>query len=151
MVFFGNADSLKYSKLLLATGGEPRKLGVPGEDREGVTTLRNINQANMINKEADNKHVVIIGTSFIGMEVASALVESAASVTVIGRDPVPFLGPLGEEVGKFMLDLHMKKGGQLCLEEDVKKFIGINGAFENVILKSGRTLKADLAVVGACY
>ena len=147
MVFFGNADSLKYSKLLLATGGEPRKLGVPGEDMEGVTTLRNITQTNIINKEAA-KHVVIIGTSFIGMEVASALVESAASVTVIGRDPVPFLGPLGEEVGKFMLDLHMKKGGQLCLEEDVKKFIGINGAFENVILKSDRTLKADLAVVG---
>ena len=75
---------------------------------EGVSTLRNITQANMINKKAANKHVVIIGTSFIGMEVASALVESAASVTVIGRDPVPFLGPLGEEVGKFMLD--MKRG-----------------------------------------
>ena len=113
MVFFGNGDSLKYSKLLLATGGEPRKLGVPGEDMEGVTTLRNITQANMINKEAVNKHVVIIGTSFIGMEVASALVESAASVTVIGRDPVPFLGPLGEEVGKFMLDLHEEGGPDL--------------------------------------
>jgi len=147
-VFFGNGDSLKYSKLLLATGGEPRKLGVPGEDMEGVTTLRNITQANMIHKEAAKKHVVIIGTSFIGMEVAAALVETAASVTVIGRDPVPFLGSLGEEVGKFMLDLHRKKGVQFCLEEDVKEFIGSNGALENVILKSDRTLKADLAVVG---
>jgi len=148
VVFFDNGDALKYSKLLLATGGEPRKLGVPGEDMEGVTTLRNITQANMIHKEAAKKHVVIIGTSFIGMEVAAALVETAASVTVIGRDPVPFLGSLGEEVGKFMLDLHRKKGVQFCLEEDVKEFIGSNGALENVILKSDRTLKADLAVVG---
>ena len=148
MVFFGNGDSLKYSKLLLATGGEPRKLGVPGEDMEGVTTLRNITRANMIHKEAAKKHVVIIGTSFIGMEVAAALVETAASVTVIGRDPVPFLGSLGEEVGKFMLDLHRKKGVQFSLEEDVKEFIGSNGALENLILKSDRTLKADLAVVG---
>ena len=66
--------------------------------------------------------LVIIGTSFIKMEVVAALVESAASFTVIGRDPVPFLGSLGEEVGKFMLDLLMKKGVQFCLEEeDVKE------------------------------
>ena len=82
------------------------------------------------------------------MEVAAALVETAASVTVIGRDPVPFLGSFGEEVGRFMLDLHMKKGVQFSLEEDVKEFIGSNGALENLILKSDRTLKADLAVVG---
>eukprot|EP00090_Calanus_glacialis_P004116 TRINITY_DN13049_c0_g1_i1.p1 TRINITY_DN13049_c0_g1~~TRINITY_DN13049_c0_g1_i1.p1 ORF type:complete len:535 (-),score=224.80 TRINITY_DN13049_c0_g1_i1:73-1677(-) len=148
MVFFDNGDSIKYSKLLLATGGEPRKLGVPGEDLGGVTTLRNITQANMIQKESVKRHVVIIGTSFIGMEVAAALVDTAASVTVIGRDPVPFLGSLGEEVGRFMLDMHRKKGVQFCLEEDVKEFQGSNGALENVILKSDRTLKADLAVVG---
>ena len=149
VVFFGNGDSIKYSKLLLATGGDPRKLGVPGKDMEGVTTLiRNITEANMIHKEAAKKHMVIIGTSYIGMEVAAALVETAASVTVIGRDPVPFLGSFGEEVGRFMLDLHMKKGVQFSLEEDVKEFIGSNGALENLILKSDRTLKADLAVVG---
>ena len=61
VVFFGNGDSIKYSKLLLATGGEPRKLGVPGKDMEGVTTLiRNITEANMIHKEAAKKHMVII-------------------------------------------------------------------------------------------
>ena len=71
---------------------------------------------------------MIIETSLFGIEVAAALVETAVSVTVIGRDPVPFLGSLGEEVGKFMLDLHRKKGVQFCLEEDVKEFIVSNGA-----------------------
>ena len=82
--------------------------------------------------------MVIIGTYFIRMEVAAAFVESAASFTVIGRDPVPFLESFGEEVGKLMLDLHMMKGVQFCLEVDVK-VCGINGALENVILKSDRT------------
>lgn len=147
-VYFSNGENLKYSKLLLATGGEARKLGVPGEDLTGVTNLRNITQANMIHKEAAKKHVVVIGTSFIGMEVAAALVETAASVTVIGRDPVPFLASLGEEVGRFMLNMHRKKGVQFCLEEDVKEFQGNDGTLESLILKSERTLKADLAVVG---
>lgn len=147
-VFFDNGDYLQYSNILFATGGEPRRLGVTGEDLVGVTTLRNIAQANMIHKEAVKKHVVIIGTSFIGMEVAAALVETAASVTIIGRDSVPFLGTLGEEVGRFMMNIHKEKGVQFCLEEEVKEFKGQNGVLENVILKSDRTLKADLAVVG---
>ena len=147
-VFFSNGDNMKYSKLLLATGGEPRKLGVPGEDLAGVTSLRNITQPNTIQNEALKRHVVVIRASFIGMEVAASLVDTAASVTVICKDPVPFLGSLGEEVGGFMLNMHRKKGVQFCLEEDVKEFQGRNGTLENLILKSERTLKADLAVVG---
>ena len=147
-VFFSNGDNMKYSKLLLATGGEPRKLGVPGENLAGVTSLRNITQPNTIQNEALKRHVVVIRASFIRMEVAASLVDTAASVTVICKDPVPFLGSLGEEVGRFMLNMHRKKGVQFCLEEDVKEFQGRNGTLENLILKSERTLKADLAVVG---
>ena len=88
------------------------KLVVPEEDTEGVT---NITQANLIYKESANKHMVIRGTSFVGMEVAAALVDTLASVTVIGRDPVPFIGSLGEKVGKFMLDLLTKEKGGLVL------------------------------------
>jgi len=147
-VMLNNGNSIRYSKLLLATGGRPRKLNVPGEDLVGVTTLRSINDANKIHKDATKKHVVIIGTSFIGMEVAAALVETAASVTVIGRDAVPFLGSLGEHVGRVLLRMHRSKGVQFCMEEEVKEFLGGAGTLESVILKSDRTLKADLAVIG---
>ena len=87
-VFFSNGDNMKYSKLLLATGGEPRKLGVPGENLAGVTSLRNITQPNTIQNEALKRHVVVIRASFIGMEVAASLVDTAASVTVICKDPL---------------------------------------------------------------
>ena len=82
--------AVEYSKLLVCTGGVPRQLGVRGEDLAGVSYLRTIADANLVHREAARKHVVVIGTSFIGMEVAAALIDHAASVTVIGRDKVPF-------------------------------------------------------------
>jgi len=142
---------LPYSRLLLATGATPRRLGVPGEEFQGVTTLRTIDQANMIRREAERKHVVIIGTSFIGMEVAAALVSTAASVTVIGKDTLPFLSSLGEQVGKFLLDLHRENRVQFCLGEQVAEFTGSDEPsprLTGVRLRSDRLLTADLAVVG---
>ena len=115
------------------------------------------------------KHVVVIGTSFIGMEVAAALIDHAASVTVIGRDRVPFQvrqleiilpfttksqtllnsfqASLGEEVGRALMALHQQKGVQFCMEEEVAEFSG-DTSLEAVLLKSDRRLKADLVVVG---
>ena len=140
---------MEYSKLLICTGGKPRHLGVPGEELAGVSYLRTLQEANTIQREAARKHLVIIGTSFIGMEVAAALVETAASVTVIGKDKVPFLGSLGEEVGRYLMTLHQKQGVQFCMEEEVEQFLGdTEGRLEGVVLKSERRLKADLVVIG---
>ena len=60
-------------QLLLCTGGQPRLLGVPGEELSGVSTLRTVTQANTIHREAAGKHVVIIGTSFIGRTKISVI------------------------------------------------------------------------------
>ena len=144
-----DGSSVEYSKLLLCTGGTPRQLGVPGEDLPGVSCLRTLQDANTIHREAARKHLVIIGTSFIGMEVAAALVETAASVTVIGRDRVPFLASLGEEVGRYIMSLHQQQGVQFCLEQEVAEFTADSeGRLEGVVLKSDRRLKADLVVIG---
>ena len=72
--------------------------------------MANITQANLIYKESAKKHMVIIGTSFVGMEVAAALWDTAASDSN-WEGPCAFTW-----VGKFMLDLHRKKGVQFCLE-----------------------------------
>lgn len=141
------ASVLEFSKLLVCTGGVPRRLGVTGESLAGVSYLRTIADANIIHRESARKHVVIIGTSFIGMEVAAALIEHAASVTVIGRDKVPFQASLGEEVGRALMALHQQKGVQFCMEEEVAEFSG-DTSLEAVLLKSDRRLKADLVVVG---
>jgi len=147
-VVLSGGDRLPYSRLLIATGSVPRKLGVPGESLEGVETLRTVDQANMIKREAEKKHVVIVGTSFIGMEVAASLVTTAASVTVIGKDPLPFFASLGEQVGKFLMGMHRENKVQFCMGEQVAEFIGSEGRLTGVRLRSDRLLTADLAVVG---
>lgn len=148
-VSLDDGSSMEYSKLMLCTGGTPRRLGVPGEDLPGVSYLRTLQDANFIQREAARKHLVIIGTSFIGMEVAAAMVETAASVTVIGRDRVPFLASLGDEVGKYIMSLHQQQGVQFCLEQEVAEFSADSeGRLEGVVLKTDRRLKADLVVIG---
>ncbi|ETN69137.1 rieske [2Fe-2S] domain protein, partial [Necator americanus] len=88
-------DTMQYSKLVLALGGAPRKLTCPGADLKNVHTLRVASDANTIAAESVGKHVVCIGGSFIGMEIASALMGTAASVTVVCNtdEPLPALGP----------------------------------------------------------
>jgi len=71
----------------------------------------------------------------------------AASVTVLGKDRVPFLSSLGEEVGGHILATHKEKGVQFCLEEQVAAFQG-RERVESVLLQSGRTLVADIVVIG---
>jgi len=149
IVQLDNGSSLEYNKLLICTGGVPRALGVPGEHLSGVSYLRTIHDANMVHRESVRKHVVVIGTSFIGMEVAAALVETAASVTVIGRDKVPFMASLGEVVGRYIMSQHQSKGVQFVMGEEVAEFTGTgDGVLEGVVLKSERRLKADLVVIG---
>ena len=148
-VYMDNGTNLEYTKLLLCTGGVPRRLGVEGEQLSGVSYLRTINDANQIHRDSIRRHVVVIGTSFIGMEVAASLIDTAASVTVIGRDKVPFLASLGEEVGRFIMSTHQQKGVQFCMEEEVAEFCGNpDNVVDGVLLKSDRRLKADLVVIG---
>ena len=82
--------------------------------------------------------------------MAAALVETAASVTVIGRDTVPFQGSLGREVGRVIAELHREHGVQFCMEEQVAELCAEPGTTRlgSVLLRSERRLKADLAVVG---
>uniref|UniRef100_A0A7I4YVU7 Rieske domain-containing protein n=2 Tax=Haemonchus contortus TaxID=6289 RepID=A0A7I4YVU7_HAECO len=82
-VTLSTGEQKPYSKLVLALGGTPRKLPIPGSDLKNVYTLRVVSDANTIAAHSAGKHVVCIGGSFIGMEIASALSSTAASVTVV--------------------------------------------------------------------
>ena len=76
----------------------PRPLPCPGTHLANVCLLRTPNEANYIAKTAEQRHVVIVGTSFIGMEAAAYLVDKAASVSVIGRSSAPFSHVFGKTV-----------------------------------------------------
>ncbi len=150
-VHLDNGGTVRYDKLLLATGGVPRHLtNTPGADLKGVFTLRVLSDSDQIIAAAGNeKRAVVIGASFIGMEVAASLVGGRGTlVTIVAPEAAPFDRILGEEIGRMFQKEHEDNGVQFRLKNEVKQFTGNNGQVRGVELKNGETLPADLVVVG---
>ncbi|XP_071448823.1 apoptosis-inducing factor 3 [Hetaerina americana] len=143
---------VNYEKLFIATGSIPRKPEVPGVDLENVLTLRTIVDANKIAEKSKGKKVVILGTSFIGMEVASYLCDKASSVTVIGRGGVPFAASLGPQIGERLKRLLEGKGVHFIMNQSIECFIGGEGSEVNnlkeVKLENGDKIAADVCILG---
>jgi apoptosis-inducing factor 3 len=136
--------SLGYGALLLATGAEPVQLTIPGADLPHVFYLRTLaDSRRIIEKAKSAKRAVVIGSSFIGLEVAWSLRERKLEVAVIGRDSVPLGKVLGTEMGNLVRATHEANG--------VKFHLGRTPAAIHdryVQLDDGTKLDCDLVVVG---
>ncbi len=145
---FEDQSTLYYDALLLATGSTPVPLEVPGTDLEGVLYLRTFADAQtLIERSHVGSRVVVVGSSFIGMECASSLVGRGLHVTVVTPDEVPFKSLLGREVGDMFRALHEENGATFAFNSHVAQIVG-DGRVAQVVLDDGRTLDADLVVVG---
>jgi NADPH-dependent 2,4-dienoyl-CoA reductase/sulfur reductase-like enzyme len=146
----GHDDRIAYDKLLLTTGGAPRRLPVSGADLTGVTTLRLPPDAFYIAEHATDRDVVIVGASFIGMEVAAAIVKRAKSVTVVDQNKTPFAKALGRAVGDIIRGWHEEAGVRFVTEQRVTEFVSDDGGqnLAAVVLENGERLPAGLAVMG---
>lgn len=146
---FADNSTLHYDALLLATGGTPRRLPVPGAELAGVLTLRAPGDVDQIAAAAqEGSRAVVIGSSFIGMECASALRSRKVQVQVVAMEQVPFERVLGKEVGGLFKSVAEESGVVFHFNAQVDRFSG-KGKVEKVVLKGGPELKADLVVVGA--
>ncbi|XP_039224161.1 apoptosis-inducing factor 3-like isoform X3 [Crotalus tigris] len=148
MAHFRDGTSQAYSSLLIATGCSPRKLQCPGCSLGNVCTLLTPEDANWILAWALGKTVVIVGASFIGMEVAGNLVGKAAQVQVVEKEERPYQLTLGGQVGTVAMKMLEAQGVLFHLKTDVAQMQGENGKVTNVILSNGSVLPADLVVVG---
>lgn len=147
-VTFQDGSSLPYTSLVVATGGRPRMLPIPGTDLQNVYQLRTPEDANQIAERAAGKNVVIIGSSFIGMEVASALAGTATSVSVVDIIKVPFQLVLGEKVGSVLQKMHEDNGVKFYFERGIKEFVGSDGKVTEAVLSDDTRLPADLCIIG---
>ena len=133
--------------VVLATGAVARNL--PGTDGlAGVHTLRTLDDARALRDElALGGRLVVIGGGFIGAEVASTAYALGLDVTVIEAAPTPLAGPLGETMGGIVSALHEAHGVRLLCGVGVK---GLSGEtrVDGVLLEDGRTVPADIVVVG---
>jgi len=143
-VTLSDGRSLGYGALLLATGAQPIHLTIPGADSPHVFYLRTLADSRRIIEKAKNaKRAVIIGSSFIGLEVAWSLRERKLEVAVVGRDSVPLGKVLGTEMGNLVRETHEAHG--------VKFHLGRTPAAIHdryVRLDDGTKLDCDLVVVG---
>ncbi|KAI4232350.1 MAG: hypothetical protein LQ349_005074 [Xanthoria aureola] len=149
-----SGKSYTYTKLILASGGTPKALPLPGfKELSNIFLLRTIPDVQAILGavgEKKGKNVVIIGSSFIGMEVANAL-SSNNSVTVVGMEEAPLERVMGSEVGKIFQKLISKNGVKFHMgaSVDSAKASSDDGSkVGSVSLKDGTSLPADLVVLG---
>jgi len=135
---------LGYGALLLATGAEPVRLATPGADQGHVHTLRSLSDSRAIIAAAEKaKSVVVIGASFIGLEVAASLRARELEVHVVAPDDVPMAKVLGPEMGRMVQGVHTRRGVHFHLGQTVASI-----AADSVTLSGGDTVKADLVVMG---
>jgi apoptosis-inducing factor 3 len=140
-VAVGSGGKVAYDRLLLATGAEPVRLSILGADQPHVRSLAHCRAIIAAAKSA--LRVVVIGASFIGLEVAAALRVRDIEVHVVAPEHRPMERILGPQVGHFVRALHEEHGVVFHLEDTV---IAIDG--RRATLKSGGALEADLVVVG---
>ncbi|XP_073523797.1 apoptosis-inducing factor 3-like isoform X2 [Phyllobates terribilis] len=147
-VKFKDGSFLQYSQLLIATGSRPRELTCPGATLQNVFYLRSPEDANSISEAAAGKNVVILGSSFIGMEVAAFLADKASSISVIGKSDVPFKPVLGTQIGEVVMKMLKESGVNFYMRTEAREIQGSDGQVKEVILRNGIQLPADVVVVG---
>lgn len=143
-VVLNDGRKISYDRLLLATGSEPVRLPIPGASLPQVKTLRTLADAQaIIDAAAHGSRAVIVGSSFIGLEVAASLRARNLQVDVVSRDVVPLGRVLGAEVGRFVQALHEARSVRFHLGAQLREITP-----QAVELADGQRLAADFVVLG---
>jgi 3-phenylpropionate/trans-cinnamate dioxygenase ferredoxin reductase component len=167
-VVLASGERLPYTSLLLATGARPRPLTVAGADLSGVHYLRTMASSAALHDAIKGaSRVAVIGAGWIGCEVAASARQMGVPVVMVEIAPLPLQSVLGPEVGAFFRDVHADHGVELHFGVGTESFIGSgpggpgtggpgtggpgpdgSGTVEAVRLADGRTLPADVVLVG---
>ncbi|MBO0936216.1 FAD-dependent oxidoreductase [Fibrella sp. HMF5335] len=147
-ISFKDGTTLPYDQLLLATGSTPNTLPVPGADLPGVHTLRSQDDAaQLLDQLKPDARVVIVGASFIGLEVAASLRQRNLPVTITSPEKLPFEKLLGAEIGQMFQRMHEKNGVNFRLGTQIVTIQG-QEYVDTILLDNGETMSTDLVIVG---
>ena len=143
-----SGEELGYQKVLVATGGRNRRLGIPGAGLPGIHYLRTVAECDAIKREArPGRRAVVVGMGFIGSEVAASLTQLGVEVTTVFPGRVPLARVLGGEVGALIGAIHRANGVELLPGVEVAAFEG-NERLEAAVTATGHRIPCDFAVAG---
>lgn len=148
LLYAGN-DAIAFENLLIATGARPKQLSAPGFDLNGIYTLRLVSDARQIRDDIDNaRRAVVIGGSFIGMEVSSVLQGQGIETTLVFPNDRVWQNFFTPEMSRFFEEYYRARGVSFVKEARVDRFLGDDDHVRRVALDSGQELAADLVVAG---
>lgn len=140
-ISLANGEEISYDGLVIATGVRPRRIPIPGPDKNRYI-LRTLDDASVIREKLKpGAKVLVLGAGFIGCEVAATAIKLGCEVTMIAVDPEPMVRPLGERLGAALRKRHEGRGVRFILGHSVSEFSG-----SDAILDDGRKLSYDLVV-----
>lgn len=149
IVKLDDGEELSFNKLLLATGGKPKKLPIEGSEIGGVYYLRTVEDSERLKEEIErSRRVVVIGGGFIGCELASAFATKGLETTIIEVGPYLLNMAIDEETGRWLGKYYSERGVDVLVNTSVSRFVGENGRVTSVELKDGRRILTDFVVVG---
>ena len=141
-----NGQTIEFRKACLATGSRARRPQVAGANLGNVVYLRGFRDALAIREILlSEKHVVVVGSGFLGAEVSSFLTNSGAKLSLLSRDKVIWQELLDPETAQWLTDSYLEAGIQLLLNENLNGFEG-KTVIKNIQTKSGMRFPAGLAV-----
>ncbi len=142
-------EEVRFGKALVATGAMVNILRVEGAGNEGVHYLRTFGNSDAIRDDAVTAdHVVLIGGSYIGAEVAASLTAQGTKCSIVCLEDVVLSRTFGEEAGRWFHSLLEEKGVEIHGGEELEAFVG-DGRVSGVVTKSGLEIDCDAAIVGA--
>ena len=145
-----NGDSFAYGKLVWATGGDPRKLTIPGADLAGIHAVRTREDCDALMGELDGgvRHIVVIGGGYIGLEAAAVLTKLECKVTLLEALPRVLARVAGPELSAFYEAEHRAHGVDLRTSVAIDSLVGGNGRVTGVKLADGSVIPAEAVIVG---
>ena len=144
-----NGDEVGFEKLLLATGGRPRRLSITGADLDGIHYLRTLEDSDALRAAMANaRRAAVVGGGFIGCEVATAFAQSGLQTTLIEVTPAPLSLVLDAETSAFIASFLSRQGVTLRTDTAAAQFVGAQGRVERVVTSGGEAIEADVVVIG---
>ncbi|MGZ5212472.1 MAG: NAD(P)/FAD-dependent oxidoreductase [Actinomycetota bacterium] len=147
-VVLAGGERVPFDSLLVTTGSRNRRIDAPGAELPGVLDLRDVGDADRLREAVvGGARVVCVGMGFIGAEVAASLRTMGCDVTVIELFETALYRVLGGDIGRALEAIHRDHGVTMHFNDLVARFEG-DGTLERVVTRAGRSVEADVAVVG---